>query len=70
MSSKDGLIMLFSTSSRKTDKETPIDEIIGAFNDDEEIDLSGKGSDITEAKFFKVKELDNNYGKNTISIKW
>ncbi len=37
------------------------DEIIGAFNDDEEIDLSDKGSDIENYKFFHVKELDNNY---------
>ena len=37
------------------------DEIIGAFNDDEEIDLSDKGSKIENYKFFHVKELDNNY---------
>ena len=37
------------------------DEIIGAFNDDEEIDLSDKSSDEIEHKFFHVKELDNNY---------
>lgn len=37
------------------------DDIIGAFNDGEEIDLSDKGCDITEYKFFHVKELDNNY---------
>lgn len=37
------------------------DEIIGAFNDDEEIDLSDKGSNIEHYKFFHVKELDNNY---------
>ena len=37
------------------------DEIIGAFNDDEEIDLSDKGSNIENYKFFHVKELDNNY---------
>lgn len=38
------------------------DDIIGAFNDGEEIDLSDKSSDIKDYKFFKVKELDNNYG--------
>ncbi len=37
------------------------DEIIGAFNEDEEIDLSDKGSNIETYKFFHVKELDNNY---------
>ena len=37
------------------------DDIIGAFNEGEEIDLSDKGCDITEFKFFHVKELDNNY---------
>jgi len=37
------------------------DEIIGAFNDDEEIDLSDKGSNIETPRFFHVKELDNNY---------
>ena len=37
------------------------DDIIGAFNEDEEIDLSDKGCDIKEYKFFHVKELDNNY---------
>ena len=37
------------------------DDIIGAFNEGEEVDLSDKGCDITEYKFFHVKELDNNY---------
>ena len=37
------------------------DEIIGAFNDGEEIDLSDKLSNLEEYKFFHVKELDNNY---------
>ena len=37
------------------------DEIIGAFNDGEEIDLSDKLSDFTEYRFFHIKELDNNY---------
>ncbi len=37
------------------------DDIIGAFNEGEEVDLSDKGCDITEFKFFHVKELDNNY---------
>ena len=37
------------------------DDIIGAFNEGEEIDLSDKGCDIAEYKFFHVKELDNNY---------
>ena len=37
------------------------DDIIGAFNDDEEVDLSDKGSENVEHKFFHVKELDNNY---------
>ena len=37
------------------------DEIIGAFNEDEEIDLSGKECNLEEYKFFHVKELDNNY---------
>ena len=37
------------------------DEIIGAFNEDEEIDLNGKTSLLETYKFFHVKELDNNY---------
>ena len=37
------------------------DEIIGAFNDGEEIDLSDKGSNPEILRFFHVKELDNNY---------
>ena len=37
------------------------DDIIGAFNDGEEIDLSDKGSNFESYKFFHVKELDNNY---------
>ena len=37
------------------------DDIIGAFNEGEEIDLSDKLSDIKEFKFFHVKELENNY---------
>lgn len=37
------------------------DDIIGAFNDDEEIDLSDKLSNLEAYKFFHVKELDNNY---------
>jgi len=37
------------------------DEIIGAFNDDEEIDLTDKISNLETPKFFHVKELDNNY---------
>ena len=37
------------------------DEIIGAFNDGEEIDLSDKLSNLETPKFFHVKELDNNY---------
>ena len=37
------------------------DEIIGAFNDDEEINLDDKLSRFENFKFFHVKELDNNY---------
>jgi hypothetical protein len=37
------------------------DEIIGAFNDGEEIDLSDKILNLESYKFFHVKELDNNY---------
>ena len=37
------------------------DDIIGAFNEGEEVDLSDKGSNIENYKFFHVKELDNNY---------
>lgn len=37
------------------------DEIIGAFNEDEEIDLSDKESKLETYKFFHVRELDNNY---------
>ena len=37
------------------------DDIIGAFNDGEEVDLSDKISNLDTYKFFHVKELDNNY---------
>ena len=37
------------------------DEIIGAFNEGEEIDLSDKGSNLTNPKYFHIRELDNNY---------
>ena len=37
------------------------DEIIGAFNEDEAIDLSDKISKLETPRFFHVKELDNNY---------
>ncbi len=37
------------------------DDIIGAFNDGEEIDLSDKDSNLENPRFFHVKELDNNY---------
>ena len=37
------------------------DDIIGAFNDGEEIDLSDKISNLETPRFFHVKELDNNY---------
>ena len=37
------------------------DEIIGAFNEGEDIDLSDKISNLETYKFFHVKELDNNY---------
>lgn len=37
------------------------DDIIGAFNEGEDIDLSDKGSNIESYKFFHVKELENNY---------
>ena len=37
------------------------DDIIGAFNEGEEVDLTDKKSNIENYKFFHVKELDNNY---------
>ena len=37
------------------------DEIIGAFNEGEDIDLSDKGCHLENYKFFHVKELENNY---------
>lgn len=37
------------------------DEIIGAFNEGEIVDLKGKESKLDEYKFFHIKELDNNY---------
>ena len=37
------------------------DEIIGSFNEGEDVDLSDKICDISSFKFFHVKELDNNY---------
>ena len=37
------------------------DDIIGAFNEGTEIDLSDKISNLEEYKFFHVKELENNY---------
>ena len=38
------------------------DEIIGAFNEGEEVDLTDKESNLTAPRFFHIKELDNNYG--------
>lgn len=37
------------------------DEIIGSFNEDEDISLEGKISELKEPKFFHIRELDNNY---------
>lgn len=37
------------------------DDIIGAFNDGEEINLEDKLSNLETPRFFHVKELDNNY---------
>ena len=37
------------------------DEIIGAFNEGEEVDLTDKSSAHITPRFFHVKELDNNY---------
>lgn len=37
------------------------DDIIGAFNEGEDVDLTDKGSNLESYKFFHVKELDNNY---------
>lgn len=37
------------------------DDIIGAFNDGEEVNLEDKLSHLETPKFFHVKELDNNY---------
>ncbi len=37
------------------------DDIIGAFNDGEDIDLTDKISKLENPRFFHVKELDNNY---------
>lgn len=37
------------------------DDIIGAFNEGEIVDLSGKESNFSEYKYFHIKELDNNY---------
>ena len=37
------------------------DDIIGAFNDGEEIDLTDKCTKLEANRFFHVKELDNNY---------
>lgn len=37
------------------------DEIIGAFNEGEDVDLTGKESVLEHPMFFHIKELDNNY---------
>lgn len=37
------------------------DDIIGAFNEGEDIDLSDKASNLEQYKYFHVKELENNY---------
>ena len=37
------------------------DEIIGAFNEDETVDLKGKESNLTKPEFFHIRELDNTY---------
>lgn len=46
------------------------DEIIGAFNEDEAIDLKGKESNLTKPEFFHIRELDNTYSnflENSVS---
>ena len=37
------------------------DDIIGSFNEGEDIDLSDKGCNITKYRYFRIKELDNDY---------
>ena len=64
---KDVIAQMYKKFTKAFDKDIILttnkhaDDIIGAFNDDEEIDLSDKGCDISEYKFFHVRELDNNY---------
>ena len=64
---KDVIAQMYKKFTKTFDKDIILttnkhaDDIIGAFNDDEEIDLSDKGCDISEYKFFHVRELDNNY---------
>ncbi len=56
----DKFIKTFNTDIILTTNQHA-DDIIGAFNDDEEIDLTDKISKLETPKFFHIKELDNNY---------
>jgi preprotein translocase subunit SecA len=56
----DKFIKTFGTDTILTTNKHA-DDIIGAFNEEEEIDITNKNSSHLELKFFHVKELDNNY---------
>ena len=64
---KNVIAEMFAKFTKTFDKDIILttnkyaDEIIGAFNEGEEVDLSDKTSNIETYKFFHVKELDNNY---------
>ena len=64
---KSTIAEMYAKFIKTFDKDTILttnkhaDDIIGAFNEGEDVDLSDKGCDISEYKFFHVKELDNNY---------
>lgn len=64
---KSTIAEMYSKFTKAFDKDIILttnkhaDDIIGAFNEGEEVDLSDKGCDVESYKFFHVKELDNNY---------
>jgi hypothetical protein len=64
---KSAIDEMYAKFIKSFDKDTILttnkhaDDIIGAFNEGEEIDLADKISDIKTYKFFHVKELENNY---------
>lgn len=64
---KSAIAEMYEKFIKAFDKDTILttnkyaDEIIGSFNEGEEVDLTDKISNLTEPRFFHIRELDNNY---------